>query len=246
MLKSKLGYHWSKLAPFGKDVKINLKNGLKFVVRAKTMDRSVVKEVWLQNIYNQHGINVSEGDTVVDIGAHIGVFSVYAADRSKTGQVYAFEPFIENFKRLDRHKTINSKTNLNIFNQGVSNIDGTQTLFLSPDNNTGGHSLHLKNESDNKVEIQTITLPKFCDDHQIEKIDFLKLDCEGAEFDILKSNEAILDRVDKMVLECHPYEDNTVQSMITLLEKNNFKVLREAEDKGDSTQMLYAKKKKTD
>lgn len=242
MLKNKIGYHWSKLAPLGKDVTINLKNGLKFIVRAKTMDRSVLKEVWLQNIYNQHGINVAEGDTVVDIGAHIGVFSVYAADRSKTGQVYAFEPFIENYKRLDRHKSINQKTNLNIFNKGVSGIDGTQTLYLSPDNNTGGHSLHLKNESANKVAIQTLTLQKFCEEHQIDKIDFLKLDCEGAEFDILNSNEAILDRVDKMVLECHPYENNTVQSMIALLEKHNFKVMREAEDKGDETQMLYARK----
>ncbi len=43
MLKNKLGYHWSKLAPFGKDVTIRLKNGLKFIVRAKTMDRSVLK-----------------------------------------------------------------------------------------------------------------------------------------------------------------------------------------------------------
>lgn len=242
MLKNKIGYHWSKLAPFGKDVTINLKNGLRFIVRAKTMDRSVLKEVWLKNIYDQHGINVEEGDTVIDIGAHIGVFSVYAADRSKTGKVYAFEPFIENYKRLDRHKSINHKSNLHIFNKGVSSIDGTQMLFLSPDNNTGGHSLHLKNESTNKVEIETLTLPKFCEEHQIDKIDFLKLDCEGAEFDILKSNEAILDRVVKMVLECHPYANNTVQSMIDLLEKHHFKVMRETEDKGEATQMLYARK----
>src|SRR5687767_624160 len=106
VLKGKFKYQLSKLLPLNTNVTIALRNGLKFIVRARTMDRSVLKEVWLREIYNKHGVSVEKGDTVVDIGGHIGIFSVYAAHRSETGKVYAFEPFIENFKRLENHKQI--------------------------------------------------------------------------------------------------------------------------------------------
>lgn len=241
-LKGKFKYQLSKLAPFGSDISIKLKNGLEFIVRARTMDRSIIKEVWMQDIYNQHGICVEEGDTVIDIGAHVGIFSIYAANRSKTGKVFAFEPFIENFKRLENHKKINAKSNLSVYNLGMSNIEGTQTLNLSPDNNTGGHSIHLKTESDNKIEIQTIRLADFCKQEKIDQIDFLKLDCEGAEFDIIKSDMTILSKVSKIIMECHPYGENTVPSMVKLLEDNGFKVFRQEGKSDDETQMLYCKK----
>jgi FkbM family methyltransferase len=240
ILKSQIPYHWSKLAPFGSKVKIKLKNGIEYHVRAKTMDRSIIKEVWMQNIYDQHDIRVEDGDTVIDIGGHIGVFSVYAAFHNPSGKVYAFEPFSENFKKLAEHKKIN---NLEVHNKGISDRDGKQTLFLSPDNNTGGHSLHLKQQSERTAEIETTTLTGFCEANKIEKIDFLKLDCEGAEFDIVKSNEAILNIVDKVIMECHPFADNTVNSMISLLEKHQFVVKRQEGRAENECQMLYARRK---
>jgi|TARA_B110000238_G_scaffold14253_1_gene13866 precorrin-6B methylase 2 len=69
----------------------------------------VFKEVWLKNIYEKNKIVVEEGDLVIDIGAHIGIFSTYAAELNKTGKIYAFEPFKDNFKRLEMHKEINCK-----------------------------------------------------------------------------------------------------------------------------------------
>jgi FkbM family methyltransferase len=242
ILKGKLAYHLSKIAPMNFSIPIKLVNGLKYMVRARTMDRSVLKEVWIKNIYNKHGVKVNEGDTVVDIGAHIGVFSVYAAELSKTGSVYAFEPFINNYRMLEKHKIINHKENLFIYNKGISDREGTQTLFLSPDNNTGGHSLHLKNHSDRKAEIQTITLSGFCDREKIHKIDFLKMDCEGAEFEILRSDESILQKVNKIVMECHPYGNNSVEDIVSILERNGFKVVRESNNSPNGIEMLYAMK----
>jgi FkbM family methyltransferase len=242
VLTSKFGYHLSKIAPFNSNITIRLKNGLKFIVRAKTMDRSVLKEVWLKNIYNRHAVKVEKGDTVIDIGGHIGIFSIYAAHRSETGKVYAFEPFKENFNRLQDHKAINQKENLFVFNKGVAATAGKKTLFLSPDKNTGGHSLHLKNQSERKVEIETINLLAFCDEHNISKIDFMKLDCEGAEFEILQSAEAILPRVKKIILECHPYGENTANNMVALLERNGYMVTRERNLDHSGIEMLYCKR----
>ncbi len=109
------GYQFSKLSPKNKIVTLKFKNGLKFRVRARTMDRTVVKEVFMEEIYDKHRIKVEKGDTVLDIGAHIGVFGVYAAAISKTGIVYSFEPFIDNFKMLEAHKEINNCSNLKCF-----------------------------------------------------------------------------------------------------------------------------------
>jgi FkbM family methyltransferase len=238
MLTSKYKYNLSKLLPKNTNVTIKLNNGLKFIVRARTMDRSVLKEVWLREIYNKHGIRVEKGDTVIDIGGHIGLFSVYAAHRSKTGNVYAFEPFIENFSRLEQHKQLNQCENLHVFNRGVDATTGKKTLYLSPDKNTGGHSLHLKKQSDRQVEIETINIIEFCDQQHITKINFLKLDCEGAEFEIIKSSESILSRVEKIVMECHPYGDHTCDEMVFILQKNGFKVIRESNHIG-GIEMLY-------
>lgn len=242
ILKGKFAYHFSKIAPRNFNVRINLKNGLKFIVRARTMDRSVIKEVWIKNIYNKYGIKVNEGDTIIDIGAHIGVFSIYAAELNKTGKIYAFEPFIDNFRILENHKIINNKENLFIYNKGISDREGIQTLYLSPDNNTGGHSLHLKNHSDKKIEIETMTLSDFCDREKINKIDFLKMDCEGAEFEILKYDETVLQKVNKIVMECHPYENNSVESIAIILERNGFKVTKESNNSPNGIEMLYAMK----
>ena len=78
-----VGYQFSKLSPKNKIVTSKFKNGLKFKVGARTMDRTVVKEVFMEEIYDKHRIKVEKGDTVLDIGAHIGVFGVYAAANQK-------------------------------------------------------------------------------------------------------------------------------------------------------------------
>lgn len=242
ILAGKYKYHLSKLLPKNTNVTIKLKNGLKFIVRARTMDRSVLKEVWLREIYNKHGITVDKGDTVIDIGGHIGLFSVYAAKRSQTGKVFAFEPFVENYTRLEQHKQMNQCQNLEVINKGVDSTSGIKTLFLSPDKNTGGHSLHLKNQSERKVEIETVNLEEFCNQNQITTIDFLKLDCEGAEFEIVKSSESVLSRVKKIVMECHPYGDHSCDEMVFILQKNGFKVIRESNFIG-GIEMLYCIRK---
>ena len=241
-LKGKFWYHVSKVAPMNTRIPISLSNGLKFFIRAKTMDKSVLKEVWIKQIYNKYGIGVEEGDTVIDIGAHIGLFSVYASDLSKSGKVYAFEPFPKNFAKLREHKEINEQDNLLIHNVAISDREGTETLYLSPDNNTGGHSLRLKTHSENKLVVNTISLAAFCNKEKIDHIDYLKIDCEGAEFSILKSNESILDKVRKMVLECHPHGDNTVDSMIELLDRHDFEVTRETNNSPSGNEMLYCLK----
>jgi FkbM family methyltransferase len=222
-------------------VNIKFNNGLQFFVRAKSGDKSILQEVWLKNIYNKYGVNVNNGDTVIDVGAHIGMFSVYAAHLNPNGKVYSFEPFIENYNLLVRHKEINALNNLHIYNNAVSNTEGTQTLHIASEN-SGGHSLKEFDMNGKSVNIETINLSRFCEKNNINKINFLKLDCEGAEYEILFDDEKILNKVDKIIMEVHPYFGKPVDEMVALLEKYNFKVDREKNGKESIVEMIYAKK----
>ena len=104
IFKNKLKYYLLKIAPKGFVVSIELKNNIKYKLRGRFADKTVLKEVWLNNIYNQFGVKVEDGDLVIDIGAHIGIFSTYAAEKNKSGKIFSFEPFHDNFKILKFHK----------------------------------------------------------------------------------------------------------------------------------------------
>ena len=80
----------------------------------------IMKEVWLKNVYDQFGVKVEDGDLVIDIGAHIGIFSTYAAEKNKSGKIFSFEPFHDNFKRLKFHKNLNNKSNIKILILGIA------------------------------------------------------------------------------------------------------------------------------
>lgn len=239
VIGSMWSYHLSKILPKGWKTGIRLKNGLTFMVRSRTADRMIMKEIFLQEIYNKYNIEVTAADTVIDIGANIGAFSLYASQKASRGIVYCFEPFPDNYQLLKEQLRINHIQNVQAFNLGVSNKAGQQDLYLSGIN-TGGHSLQFE-QAAGKVTIQTTTLEQFCQDHQIHHIDFLKLDCEGSEFDIIKHNPDILHRISKIVMECHPYPSESVEGMKQLLESYGFTVIREACNH-ENIEMLYAKK----
>ena len=95
--------------------------------------------------------------------------------------------------------------------------------------------------SKRKVEIETVNLAEFCAEHQIDRIDFLKLDCEGAEFEILAASADVLKRVRKIALECHPFGLHTAQQMADLLKGHGFTVVRE-KSLGSEIEMIYGRR----
>ena len=66
--------------------------------RARTLDRTVLKDVWTKSAYNKEGFEIRQDDTILDIGGHIGAFTVFAATKSTKGKVYTFEPFKDNYE----------------------------------------------------------------------------------------------------------------------------------------------------
>lgn len=79
-----------------------MSNGIKFIHRKNTYDLSIIKEVWEQRVYNPQGFNINVGDIVVDVGAHIGSFTLLAAKSSEKTKVLAFEPNPTSFTILKK------------------------------------------------------------------------------------------------------------------------------------------------
>lgn len=242
ILKKRLNYYFLKIAPKGLEISIELKNNLKYKLRGRSSDKTVFKEIWLNHLYNQFGVKVESGDTVVDVGAHVGIFATYAAEHSKTGKVYSFEPFIENYKRLQFHKKVNNKDQIVPFNYGISGDAGTKVLYINS-KNSGGNSLFKGESKKEKVKIETLTLKEFCVNQNIKTIDFLKIDCEGAEYNIFNQDHSFLKGVKKIIMESHPIEGNSVFDILETLKSYGFKIHNENEIISDKElNMVYASK----
>lgn len=238
-----------------KEIIYHLRDGTKFKVRTQQTDRVGLNEVWIYNVYCPKGFELNENDTVVDIGGHIGMFSVFAAKQCKKGKIYTFEPCNENFKLLKENIMLNNCENIIAFKKAVSSENTEKDLFLYEDDYEA-HSFFKKNDEAEKITVKTISLTNFLKENNINKIDFLKIDCEGAEYEILYScNPEIFKKIKVISMEYHNvnkilekqglepiYNENfNGQNLASFLQKNGFEVtIKITDPKGG---MLYAKRK---
>ena len=193
----------------------------------------------MHNYYTPKGFEIAEDDLVVDIGAHIGIFSIFAAQFAKNGQVYGFEPIRENFELFERNVGMNAARNILPINKAISNMKGVGEMFLSRDN-TGGHSFHRCWSAKKSVNVQMTTLEDFIDDNRISHVDFLKMDCEGEEYRILNDcPDRVLGMIRKISMESHNIDDDrNVSHLESVLVAKGFTV----RIRSDGCSMLYAKR----
>jgi FkbM family methyltransferase len=129
-------------------------------------------------------------DIFVDVGAHIGYYTALAAEIVTDGDVMAYEPEPENYKILI--KNIKKFNNVQCLPLGVGSVSGNTKLYVSK-KNTGDHRLFESN-NDKRNEIN-ITLIKLEDSlpPTIDKVNFLKIDTQGFEIDVLMGARNIIE-----------------------------------------------------
>lgn len=194
-------------------------------MRVNTYDKLAAHEVWGWEEYGDKNFAIQPGDVVVDLGAHIGSFSVWAARQAPNGQVYAFEPNHENYRLLEENKKLNDIANLSIFNFAVSDKSGEVVLFAS-DHCSMSHSL-FETDAKNSKTVRAVSLAEILQANQIDKVDYLKLDVEGAEYlVILNTPPQTLRQIDKIFIEYHDYLEHghTYKDIETYLTENGFEV----------------------
>ncbi|MHA2225595.1 MAG: FkbM family methyltransferase [Candidatus Hodarchaeales archaeon] len=226
-----------------KHIIYELRNGLRYRSRANTLDQLIILEIWLLQ-YNPPGFEIKSSDTVLDIGSHIGAFSIFASKHAKNGTVYSFEPNPENYSLLEQNITINKINNLIPSNKAVAKMKGLTEMIICQDN-TGGHSfvLNKNNKQSQVITIETTTLIDIVEENRINQIDFLKMDCEGAEYEILFScPDHIFNMIHKMSIEYHNIDkQRNAQILKEFLEKKGFRVEVFSEGRLPIA-ILYAKK----
>jgi FkbM family methyltransferase len=215
-------------------------DGLSFWVRgvsikSKMTDTFAIMESLYHKLYNRRfthdEFTIEADDTVIDIGGYIGSFALPAARFARNGVIYSFEPSPANFAQLEKNVALNRAANVRIFNLAVASRDHKVTLFL--DNmNPASNSIYMK--GGREIELNAVSLPTFFREHDIERCDLLKIDCEGAEYEILMNlDRSMLERIGKIACEYHEPvyygvsdPGSTPDRLVRFLEENRFTVYR--------------------
>lgn len=209
-------------------VVVKEENGARFHVRVNTSDFLMVWEIWRAKAYDDVRIPIHDQDTVVDLGAHIGSFAVRAARLARHGRVFAYEASSKNYAMLGENRQLNGLDNLYIENSAVSDRHGTMNLYSPADN---GMMSSLVHESGSFMEtVHAITFAEIIKQHALERIDLLKLDVEGSEYDILLNcPDESLTKVQRIVMEYHEFDvdKRTHRDLVSRLNSRGFTVVVE-------------------
>lgn len=241
------------------DIKIE-KNGISESIRFNFSDKKKEKiklklfnpettsfytyyEVFLENMYRSDITKIEENDVVLDIGANVGIFSLYA-EKNKAGQIYSIEPDITNYGKLVQNTL--QYSNIKSLNFGISDFCGLTTIY----NTIDGVTSTMENFKElfpycNYVDsnkVNTIDINILIDLLPHDKINLMKLDCEGCEEFIFDSiTKKSLDKIEKIILEFHSKSiGNKIKDFLSL---NQFEIEKIFNLNGnENIGMLYAYK----
>ncbi|MES2953232.1 MAG: FkbM family methyltransferase [Patescibacteria group bacterium] len=172
-----------------------------YSLRQKMVDLFVATYCILDREYNPPGFELKADDTVIDIGGHIGSFALLAAKSAPNGKVYTFEPDAQNFSRIKRNIDLNSLSNIHPINSAVVSTNAPTAYYR---NETNDSSSSLTRPVGAQSTVSGISLVQFFTDHSIEKVDFMKIDCEGSEYDIIfNTPDSLFKKIRTMAIEVH-------------------------------------------
>jgi FkbM family methyltransferase len=196
-----------------------LRNGLRFRIRPGSGDLGIVNEAFILNPYLGAGhVTIPGNGIVVDVGANIGDFALHAARRCPAGRVIAVEPVAEHVRILADHARINGVRHITCVHGALGGVEGTTEVVVDGARSRPGPRA-VQSE-----QVRVITLARLMDEQLLPYIDLLKLDCEGAEWDILPAAEGALSRVRQICMEYHCERGWTPDRLAAWLRDRGYRV----------------------
>jgi FkbM family methyltransferase len=174
-----------------------------FKMYVDPMEAAVSKSIFLHKEWEPFESNlfchsISEGDIVLDIGAHIGWYSLLASARvGKRGKVYAFEPEPKSFSILSRNIKLNYITNIVLVNKALSNSSGSEQLFVNLYKKGPSNYQMWPIDNEDSISIDVITLDEYLKD---KHVDVIKIDAEGYEVKVFRGAEKVLSENPELVI----------------------------------------------
>jgi len=220
----------------------NLENELQFSKEIYIKDATQKRTVYLDlknpfdclfNNYNEMFVErrydcyeLTNLDVVLDIGANNGLFSLLMLQNG-CKKVYAFEPNKESLVNL-KHLFRNTEK-VTAIEKAVYIDDKDLEFFIDPSNTTIGsvseHHLQVNGTSIEKIIVPAISLKTFIDQNKIDRISLVKMDIEGAEYEIIEHlSDDVYDRIDSFLIEYHDNTDNRISKMINTLKSKGYDI----------------------
>lgn len=201
---------------------VKLPDGNRLFFRPLTFDQAIVIDIYFYHAYDKV-FSPEKGDFVVDAGAHIGVFTVKAARKvGKQGRVVAFEPSSENYALLKRNSELNCLRNIIPIEAALSDHTGTAALYSYP-SHSGGFSI-VEHHSAKSVEVPILAIDEVWSKLGYDKIDFLKIDVEGAELEVLFGAKETLEKSSAKIVVAGYHASNDPRRILEFVKSLGYKV----------------------
>ncbi len=186
------------------DVLYKTRKNLKFLARGGTEDMAEIVVVASGSEYNIADFNLPSMAVILDLGGHIGTFSIWISKSLKSRvKVFAYEPDMENFKFFQKNLELNKSKNIHLFNLAISDYWGKGYL-RKKGMKTDAYFLDVKHSR--KPNCDVTTLMREQKKLGYKRIDLLKMDIEGGEYSIFsdaRSYRFIASNVRNILIECH-------------------------------------------
>lgn len=192
---------------------------------------SVFEDMYFKNLPTAI-INL-ENPTVLDIGANVGFFTLYSLFKLNNPRIISFEPIKRNFAFLEKNLKTAKNEHVTAVNKAVNNTKGELVLRFQPQEITTSASLFDNLSGGEEEVVLATTLEDIVSDYNLSKIDVLKMDCEGAEYNIIYNTPTqFFDKVNCIAMETHlgKGEKENNSALARYIENLGFTVKTKGED----------------
>jgi len=163
----------------------------------------IKKEYWLADRA------IKQAKLIFDIGWHIGLFSQYCLSLSPWCTIHYFEPITTLYQQAKQ--TIKNQ-NIILNNFGISAKTWQQNMYFNPEKTMQSSKFNqtFLNPKWEEIFVDMKNLEEYCLANKIESIDFLKIDTEGMEYEIIDSlSDKFLSKIKTILIEYHCFDDNS-------------------------------------
>jgi amino acid adenylation domain-containing protein/FkbM family methyltransferase len=246
-----------------------LPNDLEVAHHSRSETEVIYKEIFEDESYLKHGLTLSDGACVFDVGANIGLFTLFVHQHCRDARVFAFEPSPVSFEKLATNSALYD-LEVELFNCGLSNETKELPFTFYPkmssmsgvyadaalDERLTRSALSNRDEALAQDEVvadrfasetfqcQFRTLSEVIREHNVDRIDLLKIDVEKSELDVLAGiGPSEWQKIEQLVIEVHDL-DGRLEQVTTLLHERGFDLTIEQDEwlRGTELYNIYARR----
>jgi FkbM family methyltransferase len=200
------------------------RNGAQLKI-GRGVDHVPIIEIFLREDYGK----MKDDSVIIDLGANIGVFTVYATVTARNTEVYAYEPLGDFYELMKENIRLNQRQSaVRCFNAAVAGDCTPRTLYVK--GTDFFFPTLVGNDSRNgqeTIEVNCTTLAEIMRTNNLRHVDMLKMDCEGAEYEILyPTPPALFERIKEIRMEYHSLDagDRNLARLKEFLIENGYTI----------------------